>query len=284
MAAALGKALHVLIKEKKIQCNLIGLALGDSLISFEDITLSYGPYLFSFALLDGKDYNDVQELANEVFNAASKGDFKTAMDLTDKGSNLIANVTDNVDVYYVLRHNVLDSVNTHSLIHKNTSRLSHDQMFAQYIIRAHSDPLSELMNGPIRKKLGIIPENVTWGGQSNLVANCQRNDIPSSVLSDVGELVRGGVKVIVYEGQLDMICGTLGAELWISKIKWDGLSEFLKASRKPLYAPSKLEKRETGAFLKSYKNFGLYYILNAGHMVPIDAPEMALEMIKNVLN
>lgn len=173
MAAALGKALHVLIKEKKIQCNLIGLALGDSLISFEDITLSYGPYLFSFSLLDGKDYNDVQELANEVFNAASKGDFKTAMDLTDKGSNLIANVTDNVDVYYVLRHNVLDSVNTHSLIHKNTSRLSHDQMFAQYIIRAHSDPLSELMNGPIRKKLGIIPENVTWGGQSNLVANCQ---------------------------------------------------------------------------------------------------------------
>lgn len=284
MAAALGKALHVLIKEKKIQCNLIGLALGDSLISFEDITLSYGPYLFSFSLLDGKDYNDVQELANEVFNAASKGDFKTAMDLTDKGSNLIANVTDNVDVYYVLRHNVLDSVNTHSLIHKNSSRLLHDQMFAQYIIRAHSDPLSELMNGPIRKKLGIIPENVTWGGQSNLVANCQRNDIPSSVLSDVGELVRGGVKVIVYEGQLDMICGTLGAELWISKIKWDGLSEFLKASRKPLYAPSKLEKRETGAFLKSYKNFGLYYILNAGHMVPIDAPEMALEMIKTVLN
>lgn len=284
MAAALGKALHVLIKEKKIQCNLIGLALGDSLISFEDITLSYGPYLFSFSLLDGKDYNDVQELANEVFNAASKGDFKTAMDLTDKGSNLIANVTDNVDVYYVLRHNVLDSVNTHSLIHKNTSRLSHDQMFAQYIISAHSDPLSELMNGPIRKKLGIIPENVTWGGQSNLVANCQRNDIPSSVLSDVGELVRGGVKVTVYEGQLDMICGTLGAELWISKIKWDGLSEFLKASRKPLYAPSKLEKRETGAFLKSYKNFGLYYILNAGHMVPIDAPEMALEMIKTVLN
>ena len=90
--------------------------------------------------------------------------------------------------------------------------------------------------------------------------------------------------MIVYEGQLDMICGTLGAELWISKIKWDGLSEFLKASRKPLYAPSKLEKRETGAFLKSYKNFGLYYILNAGHMVPIDAPEMALEMIKSVLN
>ena len=27
-----------------------------------------------------------------------------------------------------------------------------------------NDDLSELMNGPIRKKLGIIPQNVTWGG------------------------------------------------------------------------------------------------------------------------
>jgi len=28
----------------------------------------------------------------------------------------------------------------------------------------HNDALSALMNGPIRKKLGIIPAHVTWGG------------------------------------------------------------------------------------------------------------------------
>lgn len=28
----------------------------------------------------------------------------------------------------------------------------------------HNDDLSALMNGPIRKKLGIIPADVTWGG------------------------------------------------------------------------------------------------------------------------
>ena len=28
-----------------------------------------------------------------------------------------------------------------------------------------NDALSELMNGPIRKKLGVIPSNVTWGGR-----------------------------------------------------------------------------------------------------------------------
>ena len=150
-------------------------------------------------------------------------------------------------------------------------------------MRSQSDPLFKLMNGPIREKLGIIPNNVTWGGQSEMVAETQRNDIPSSVLSDVGKLIRGGVKVVVYEGQLDMICGTLGAESWIAKIDWDGLPQFLNSSRKPLYAPSKRAKKETGAFLKKYKNFELYYILNAGHMVPLDAPEMALEMLRMIL-
>lgn len=34
----------------------------------------------------------------------------------------------------------------------------------RHIHRLHGLSLSELMNGPIRKKLGIIPQNVTWGG------------------------------------------------------------------------------------------------------------------------
>lgn len=33
----------------------------------------------------------------------------------------------------------------------------------------HGQSLDELMNGPIREKLGIIPKNVTWGGKDQLV-------------------------------------------------------------------------------------------------------------------
>lgn len=252
------------------------------MISFQDTTLSYAPYLFSLSLLDEKDFVRVQKLGKEVVKATDEGDYHKAMDLTDQLNDLIGHVTDNVDVYYVLRHNQADFNMIHSMSPWYT-KLSNNQIFAQYLMRSQSDPLVKLMNGPIRKKLGIIPDNVTWGGQSEMVAETQRNDIPSSVLSDVGKLIKGGVKVVVYEGQLDMICGTLGAESWIAKLNWDGLSQFLNSSRKPLYAPSKLAKKETGAFLKSYKNFELYYILNAGHMVPIDAPEMALEMLRMIL-
>lgn len=285
MAAAFGAALQDLIHAGKIQCELTGVVLGDSLISFQDMILSYGPYLFSLSLLDEKDFRRVQQLGKEAAKAADKGDYVKAVNLFLQENNLIGQVTDNVDVYYVLRHNQQDSAIMHLMLqrYKNTSKLSHNQIFAQYLMRSQSDPLFKLMNGPIRAKLGIIPDNVTWGGQSEMVAESQRNDIPSSVLPDVGKLIRGGVKVVVYEGQLDMICGTLGAESWIAKLNWDGLPQFLNSSRKPLYAPSKLAKKETGAFLKNFKNFELYYILNAGHMVPIDAPEMALEMLRMIL-
>lgn len=285
MAAAFGAALQDQIHDGKIQCELTGVVLGDSLISFQDMILSYGPYLFSLSLLDEKDFRRVQQLGKEAAKAADKGDYVKAVNLFLQENNLIGQVTDNVDVYYVLRHNQQDSAIMHLMLqrYKNTSKLSYNQIFAQYLMRSQSDPLFKLMNGPIRAKLGIIPDNVTWGGQSEMVAESQRNDIPSSVLSDVGKLIRGGVKVVVYEGQLDMICGTLGAESWIAKLNWDGLPQFLNSSRKPLYAPSKLAKKETGAFLKNFKNFELYYILNAGHMVPIDAPEMALEMLRMIL-
>lgn len=282
MAAAFGAALHEAILDGKIECKFIGVALGDSLISFPDTVLSYAPYLFHLSLLDEKDLDRVLLLAIEAAKAADKGDYHTAMHLTEQGNILIGNVTDNVDVYYVLRHNIPDSMELPTVL-KNASSLSHHEMFAQYLMRSHSNALSDLMNGPIRKKLGIIPDYVKWGGQSDMVSKSQHHDIPSSVLSDVGKLLRAKVKVVVYQGQLDMICGTLGAESWIKKLDWNELPQFFNSSRKPMYAPSKLAEKETGAFLKAYKNFELYYILSAGHMVPIDAPEMALEMLRNIL-
>jgi hypothetical protein len=37
------------------------------------------------------------------------------------------------------------------------------------LARYHNDELSEFMNKDVRKFVGIVPENVTWGGQSSQV-------------------------------------------------------------------------------------------------------------------
>jgi serine carboxypeptidase 1 len=80
-----------------------------------------------------------------------------------------------------------------------------------------------------------------------------------------------------------VICDTPGAEQWIKKLNWEYLPEFLKSPRVTLYPPSGIKSKNTGAFLKKYSTLELYYILKAGHMVPSDAGEMALEMVKRVI-
>lgn len=38
-------------------------------------------------------------------------------------------------------------------------------LYGRHIVPLQADDLSELMNGPIRAKLKMIPEWVTWGGE-----------------------------------------------------------------------------------------------------------------------
>lgn len=40
----------------------------------------------------------------------------------------------------------------------------------------------------------------------------------------------------VYQGQLDLICCTLGAEAWMAKLRWRGMRDFRSAERRSFYA------------------------------------------------
>ncbi len=57
----------------------------------------------------------------------------------------------------------------------------------------------------------------------------------------------------------------IGQELWMKKLKWEGLPGFNKLRWTALDDPA--SPGITGAFYKSYKNFAFYWILRAGHMV-----------------
>lgn len=95
------------------------------------------------------------------------------------------------------------------------------------------------MNGPVRQKLGVIPENVTWGGtafdtsnkiccsskantfasscvpvrpgQAEEVFSKMAGDFMKPVVDVVDQLLSAGVNVTVYNGQLDLIVDTMGA-------------------------------------------------------------------------
>ena len=282
MTSAFGVTLHQAIQKSEIECNFKGVALGDSWISPIDTVLTWGPYLYALSLLDETDYNKVNQAANKTAKAFYDGDYNLSTKLWGVLEAVISETTDNVNVYSVLRHNV-QSPFKKSMLMSSGKDVYLDKLYWQHVSQLQQDNLSAFMNGPIRRKLRIIPDEVTWGGQSANVFSHQSTDFMKPVIKEVSQLLNLGLMVVVYEGQLDMICDTLGAEVWMNKLAWSKLKEFTTKTRQPLYPPSQREKKQTGAFVKEFDNLHFYYILKAGHMVPADAPEMALTMLTRIL-
>jgi len=81
-------------------------------------------------------------------------------------------------------------------------------------------------------------------------------------------------KVLMYNGQLDIILGPAMAEKFIRTIPWSGSSKYEKAERKIWFADSTL-----AGYVREVGEFRQVVVLAAGHMVPLDQPKSAYDMI-----
>ncbi|XP_032471797.1 retinoid-inducible serine carboxypeptidase isoform X4 [Phocoena sinus] len=265
------------IQQGTIQCNFAGVALGDSWISPIDSVLSWGPYLYSMSLLDDQGLAEVSQAAEQVLDAINKRLYKEATELWEKAEMVIEQNTDGVNFYNILTKTSPTSTMKSSLEFTQSHTV---HLFQRHVRHLQQDALSQLMNGPIRKKLKIIPEDCSWGGQAASVFLNMEGDFMKPVISIVDELLEAGVNVTVYNGQLDLIVDTMGQEAWVRKLEWAELPKFSQLKWKPLYSDPKTS--ETSAFVKSHKNLAFYWILRAGHMVPSDQGDMALQMMRLV--
>ena len=273
MAAEFGQRLYETIERKEIKCNFKGVALGDSWISPVDSILSWGKYLYQYGLLDTQDLRAVQSSAGQVVNYFDQGLYEKSTAYWSKTRDLVSLFTDNVNVYNVLQHNASAFRDSNDII---------ERLYDRHLAVYYQNNLKSFMNTVIRKKLGIIPDNVTWGSQATDTFNYQSEDFMKPAIKAVDYSISKGLKIIVYQGQFDMLCNTAGAEKWTSKLQWSGLQGFNYATRKPLYIDGKIG--QTQAFLKSFKNFSFYFVMNAGLMVPLDNGEMALKMLEEIIN
>ena len=88
-------------------------------------------------------------------------------------------------------------------------------------------------------------------------------------------LLESGVKVFGFNGKMDLICNYISGELWTSSVKWSGQESFNKIDG----------YKDLGwGIVKQYKNLAYAIIEDAGHMVPIDQPRKALQMINWLIN
>ncbi|XP_052149308.1 serine carboxypeptidase-like 51 [Oryza glaberrima] len=275
-AATLGVSLARAIRAGGLKLTLGGVALGDSWISPEDFALSYGPLLQQVSRLDSNGADSASKKAQVVKQRIASGQWKLAQYALSSMLTSIVASSGHVDVYNFLLDTGMDPVAAGA-----APARSFPPAYSAYLDSKLSvgDSIRSVMNGAIKEKLKIIPKDVVWEEQSYTVYNALINDFMKPRIQEVDELLSYGVNVTVYNGQLDVICSTVGAEAWVQKLKWDGLKNFLGLPRQPLHCGS---SEVTKGFVRSYKNLHFYWILGAGHFVPVDQPCIALDMIGSI--
>lgn len=274
MAAAISLELTKAVEKGTLKCNFAGVALGDSWISPLDSVMTWGPYLYTTSLLDDYGLREVSSAAEAVKQAVDQGQYLKATELWSVTESVVEQNTNGVNFYNILTQEPDEKMS--SVAGEGYLSL----LMRHHISPLHRQSLSQLMNGPIRKKLAIIPQNVTWGGQAEAVFSSMSGDFMKPVVDVVDQLLEAGVNVTVYNGQLDLIVDTMGQEQWVKQLKWVGLQSFSQMKWTALDDPA--FPGVTGAFYKTYKNFSFYWILKAGHMIPSDQGPMALQMLKMI--
>ncbi|XVF46804.1 hypothetical protein PTKIN_Ptkin03bG0057700 [Pterospermum kingtungense] len=268
------------IKAGKLKLKLGGVALGNSWISPYDFVFSWGPLLKDVSRLDNNGLEAANSVTKKISQQLNDGQYSEATNTWSLLESVIAANSNSVDFYNFLLDAGMGPVAlTASAFSKGNFAVNKYSRYLNsisYFPGSNGVDIDSLMNGVIKKKLKIIPENVSWGGQSDDVFSYMAGDFMKPRIAEVDELLSKGVNITIYSGQLDVICATKGTEAWVEKLKWDGLRDFQGKKRTPLYCK---EEQGTKGFLKTYQNLKFYWILGAGHFVPVEQPCVALNMV-----
>jgi Serine carboxypeptidase len=86
--------------------------------------------------------------------------------------------------------------------------------------------------------------------------------------------------MLFFNGVNDLICNHVGNEIAVENFQWKHQKEFQTAKRYGWKPPS---KGQLGGYIREYKNLMFLKVLDSGHMVPMDVPDVGLDMMRNLV-
>ncbi|PAV90047.1 hypothetical protein WR25_07667 [Diploscapter pachys] len=240
MTAEFGRQIANAIDAGTLTLNFRGVALGDSWISAMDYVNTWGPYLYANSFLDDNQLAEVQKQAGVCQSLVDKGLWSEATNCWGTMEDLIGVETADVSWYNILKYGGQDDWS---------------------ITRAK------------RSKEDVL-------AQAGAVFNYQSGDFMTPNYATVDELLSKNYAVVVYNGNEDLICNTIGTLRWMNRLQWPSYGTFNKTER----VHFKTTSFPLAGYYKKYKNLSMYWILRAGHMFPYDTPEAAFYMLTKIVS
>ncbi|CAL1366449.1 unnamed protein product [Linum trigynum] len=133
-----------------------------------------------------------------------------------------------------------------------------------------------LSEDTVKSALGV-ENDIEFVSCSSEVYDAMMGDWMLDFEVGIPALLESGIKVLIYAGEYDLICNWLGNSNWVNGMKWSGQRNFQAAASVPFVVAG---NSKSAGEVKSYGPLGFLKVYDAGHMVPMDQPKAALQMLE----
>jgi vitellogenic carboxypeptidase-like protein len=235
----------------QIKINLMGMAIGDGLCDPVTMT-NYGDYLFEVGMIGYKERTHFEEVAKNARENIRQGNWRIASELFDE---LLDGDLTGAPSYF-----------------KNVTGSDYYFNFLQFQEPKEFNFYSKFLNLPEVRKAIHVGDKVFHNGTK--VEKILFEDIMKSVKPWVEDILNAGYKVLLFNGQLDIIVGYPLTENFVRSLRWQHSTDFKEAPRQQWRIGT-----VTAGYVQEYQNLALVLVRNAGHMVPYDQPVLGFDLI-----
>lgn len=231
--------------------NIYGLFIGNPFISPEHM-LQYNEYLYSHGLLDKNGMQILKKREDRIKVLIKSKQWYKAADLF-------------ADTFFEGKSH------RNTLFHELTGLDQHYHILKDQNTEIHYEDF--LDHKSVRNALHVGSRKFNRGMDS-LVFNHLKEDVMKSMKPTLEEVLKH-YRVLIYTGQLDIICPYYLQENVLLHLAWDGSLEYYNSERKAFHW-----NRSLAGYYKTAKTLTDFMMRNSGHMVPADKPQWALGLLR----
>lgn len=119
-----------------------------------------------------------------------------------------------------------------------------------------------------------------WQSAADDVEIAFAGDLMKTFEQDVAVLLRdSSVRVLIYHGDADLVCNWYGGLAWTRALEWQHQREFQTVEELAF----EVDARDAGSVWTYDRRLTFLRVFDAGHLAPMDQPEVALDMINRFL-
>ncbi|XP_065188426.1 probable serine carboxypeptidase CPVL [Sycon ciliatum] len=247
-----------------VHINFRGMAIGDGWIDPITMTPVYPDLLQQMSAIDAAQAEEAAGIMQKIELAIMSGNYREAFELGD--SFLLGTMYP----YPTWLTNNTGSTNHYNILH--TTVPDKENYY-----------LKPLVQDSVRRALhvGNLPYSSSQAVARHLLADVYNTSLPA--LRAVLAADAAKYKVMLYNGQFDIVVGNQLTEAMCRQMDWAGKREFFAAERK-VWRMGKTADAEIAGYVKTVRNLHQAVVRGCGHMVPMDEPERALDLISRFID